>query len=300
MKLKLLIIFISIYSASNCQSYQQEFEKHYAKRDTINQSKVLIEWNKSNTKSPELFISYFKYFLSKSEKKNPNLESKEVIMSEYDTDDSDERTFRDEILGSVRFFDYDKKYLISAMIKIDEGITLFPNRLDLILSKIYVLGMINDCNKFSSEIIKTIKYSVQNKNKWKWSKNKDLNNGEIEFLKLIHKYKTNFCYKRFYSKNRYSINTEIIQNYPNNILSLLQLAIHYIDSKNLNKSFEFLSKAERIDKKNIQVLKKIAYYHKQKKDTLNAIKYYDKIIEYGVCIVHMLPSGSKRTIQETL
>ena len=52
---------------------------------------------------------------------------------------------------------YSEKELQKAFKKIDEGISNFPNRLDMRFGKIYVLGLVENWEDFTAEIIKTVK-----------------------------------------------------------------------------------------------------------------------------------------------
>jgi hypothetical protein len=60
----LLAILISQIGFS--QNYQSDFQKFCQTNDTINQLKVLTEWNSAKPKDAELYTSYFNYHFMKS------------------------------------------------------------------------------------------------------------------------------------------------------------------------------------------------------------------------------------------
>ena len=59
----------------------------------------------------------------------------------------------------------------NAISVIDEGINKFPNRLDMRFGKIYALGQLENWELFTEEVIRTVKYSKINNNKWTWTNN---------------------------------------------------------------------------------------------------------------------------------
>ena len=81
------------------------------------------------------------------------------------------------------YVEHDDKYIREHTFKyFDEGISKFPNRLDIRFGKIYILGQLEDYENFSNEIVKTIQYSSQNNNQWLWSEDANYDGGEKEFL----------------------------------------------------------------------------------------------------------------------
>lgn len=86
---------------------------------------------------------------------------------------------------------YDTEILQQGLDKIDAGIRLYPDRLDMRFGKIYSLGQGERWEPFTEEIIKAIKYSKRNKNKWIWTFNKRKEGGEAFFLGSLQDYQLN-------------------------------------------------------------------------------------------------------------
>jgi len=59
---------------------------------------------------------------------------------------------------------YDPEFLKKSFDYIDIGIAKHPNRLDMRFGKIYMLGFLDDYERFTMEIIKTVEYSAKNNN----------------------------------------------------------------------------------------------------------------------------------------
>jgi tetratricopeptide (TPR) repeat protein len=261
------------------QDYKSEFQKYLQTNDTINQLKTLINWEKSNPKDAELFTSYFNYYFIKSKH--------EVLALSTDQPKGEGLILKDSLnktagyLGSQIY--YDKAELKKGLEKIDEGIKLYPNRLDMRFGKIYTLGQVADWENFTLEIKKTIDYSVKNKNFWNWTNNEKFNGGKKEFLLAIQDYQL-----QLYNtgndkllKNMREIANEVLKYYPNHIESLSNISITYLVKGDFDKALNILLKAERINPKDYVILGNIAYGYRQKGNKEKAIEYYKKIIEFG-------------------
>ncbi|WP_101451085.1 tetratricopeptide repeat protein [Aquimarina sp. MAR_2010_214] len=279
MKKILFLIAILLTQVGFCQNFQSEFLKYCQSKDTLNQLKVLEEWKKSNPNDSELFTSYFNYHFSKSRK--------EVIELTTNQPNGQSLVLKDSLNKTAGFLGskihYDQKEVKKGLVKIDEGIKLYPNRLDMRFGKIYALGQILDWNNFTLEIIKTIKYSATNKNNWTWTNNETRNSTEKDFLLDIQTYQM-----QLYNtgndellKNMREIANEVLKYYPNHIESLSNLSITYLLAKKYDKALEPLLKAEKLDPKDYIVLSNIAQAYNLKGEKQNAIKYYEKTLEYG-------------------
>ncbi len=263
------------------QNYKSDFEKYARSADTVNQLKVLKEWESVNPTDAELFTSYFNYYFLKSKKEmlalrsdEPNEEFEGLLLQ-----DSSNNTAG--YLTSETY--YDQIEIEKALNKIDEGIKLYPNRLDMRFGKIYVLGTLSDWDAFTSEIIKTIQYSSTNMNEWTWTENEKQENGQEFFINSLQDYQV-----QLYEtdddellENMREIAKEILKYYPNNVESLSNISISYLVVGDYENGITPLLLAEKINPKDDIVLSNIAYAYKLKGDKKAAIEYYQKTIKYG-------------------
>ncbi len=261
------------------QDYQSEFLKYCETKDTINQLKVLKEWQSQNPKDAELFTSYFNYHFSKSKKVFVSLTTSPPSGESYAFRDSLNQTAG--YIGNQIQFDQDE--LKKGLDRIDEGIELYPNRLDMRFGKIYALGQIPDWENFTSEIIKTIEQSTQNHNNWTWTNHEKYDAGEKEFLLDIQNYQLQLYNTRNDDllKNMRQIANTVLKYYPNHVESLSNLSITYLLTGEYDKGIEPLLRAENINPKDYIVLGNIAQGYKLKGDKEKAIEYYQKMAEYG-------------------
>ena len=273
------LITILISQIGFSQDYLSDFQKYCHTNDTINQLKVLNEWNSANPKDAELYTSYFNYHFMKSKQ--------EVLAMSTNEPNGENLVLKDSLNKAAGFLGskihFDQNELEKGINKINQGIKLYPNRLDMRFGKIYVLGEISDWKNFTSEIQKTIQYSAKNENNWTWTNNEKYDGGEKEFLLDIQNYQL-----QLYNtgndkllKNMREIANTVLRFYPNHIESLSNLSITYLLTGEYDKGIEPLLRAEKINTKDYVVLSNIAQGYKLKGDKKKAIEYYEKTVKFG-------------------
>jgi len=273
------LIAILISQIGFSQNYQSDFQKYCQTNDTINQLKVLTDWNSAKPKDAELYTSYFNYHFMKSKQ--------EVLTMSTDEPNGESLILKDSLNQTAGFLgskiQFKQKEVEKGINKIDQGIKLYPNRLDMRFGKIFVLGEISDWKNFTSEIQKTIEYSAKNENNWTWTNNGKYDGGEKEFLLDIQTYQL-----QLYNtgndnllENMREIANTVLKFYPNHIESLSNLSITYLLTGEYEKGIEPLLRAEKINPKDYIVLSNIAQGYKLKGDKNKAIEYYEKTVEFG-------------------
>lgn len=274
-----LFVVILFTTTAFGQDYKANFDKYYQEGDTTKQLEVLKKWESEDPKNPELFTSYFNYYFLKSRKEALSMSTEEPKGKSLSFQDSTGKTAG--YIGSEIY--YEPKTFKKAIEKIDQGIKLYPNRLDMRFGKIYVLGQNEDWTKFTDEIVRTIQYSNKNDNQWTWTNNEKKENGKDFFLTSLQDYQLNL-----YNTgdddllvNMRTIALEILEYYPKHIESLSNLSITYLLTGEYDKGIEPLLKAEKIDPEDAIVLGNIAQGYKLKGDKETAIEYYEKVIKYG-------------------
>jgi tetratricopeptide (TPR) repeat protein len=268
-----------IFNFGIAQNFQSDFQKYVQTNDTVNQLKVLTDWGKSNPKDPELYTSYFNYHFLKSRQEMISLSTEELEGEGFELKDSLNQTAG--YLGSKIYFD--KTELQKGIDKINTGIELYPNRLDMRFGKIYIYGQVENWSEFANTIIETVEYSSKNNNKWTWTNNETKENGKDFFLSSLQDYQV-----QLYNTgnddllvNMREIANEILKYYPNHIESLSNLSVTYLLTGEYDKGIEPLLKAEKINPQDYIVLSNIAQGYKLKGDKKKAIEYYEKTIKYG-------------------
>lgn len=279
MKITIILIFTFLSTATFGQSYYEKFAEFLKEKDTIQQLKLLKEWESKNDNDPELYTSYFNYYFSKSKKEIISIDKKSNGKEGIQLTDS---------TGTVAGFiqsdtQLNEKYLKKGIDYIDKGITKFPKRLDMRFGKIYVLGTIENYTEFTKEIIKTIEYSNVIKNDWNWTNDNKLDDPKKFMLDAIQNY-----INQIYStgndnllENMKNIAETVLKYYPDHVESLSNVSIVHLLRQEYDKGLNYLLRAEKLNPNDFIVLTNIAQAYKLKEDKQNAIKYYELVKKYG-------------------
>lgn len=269
----LLILTIAFGQDNNFK----KFKEFYQNGDTIAVEKLLKDWEKNP--NAEFFVSSVNYYFNKSRKEVVSLDQNLPKTEGFELKDDNGKTVA--YLSSKNH--YDANLLQKTFKYFDEGISKFPNRLDIRFGKIYILGQLEDYENFSNEIVKTIQYSSQNNNQWLWSEDANYDGGEKEFFLSIQDYNNQIYDTNNDSLLKYmkQINEEVLKYYPNHVESLSNLAIVSLISKNYDEALFYLLKAEKLAPEDYIVLNNLAFAYKLKNDKTNAIKYYQLVKKFG-------------------
>lgn len=259
------------------QDYKSQFDQLCQDGDTTKQIELLTKWESEDPKNPELFTSYFNYYFLKSRQEFVSMSTNQPKGENLQIQDSTGQVVG--FLGSETV--YNPEILQNGLDKIDQGIKMYPNRLDMRFGKIYALGQVEDWENFTNEIVKTIQYSKKNNNEWTWTFNEKRENGKEFFLGSIQDYQLNLFETENDDLLKYmrAIAEEILKFYPDHIESLSNISITYLLTGEYDKGIEALLKAEKIDPKDGIVLSNIAHGYKLKGDIDNSLKYYEKMLE---------------------
>lgn len=261
------------------QDFQSEFAQAFQEGDSTEQSEILAEWEIADPENPELFTSYFNYYFQQSRQEMLTVTTDQLDGESLALEDSTGQTAG--FIGSQFFYDTD--ILQKGLDKIDEGIEIYPNRLDMRFGKTYVLGEVKNWQSFTYEIVRTIQYSSKNNNEWTWTNNEKRENDEEFFLSSLQDYQV-----QLYNTNNddllvnmRTIAEEVLKFYPDHIESLSNISVTYLISEEYDKALEALQKAKKLNPKDAIVLGNIAQAYKLKGDNKKAIQYYEKVIEFG-------------------
>jgi tetratricopeptide (TPR) repeat protein len=276
MKYTFVAALLTLSSMSVAQDYRSEFNTAFQNGDTTKQKETLIKWEAADPKNAELFTSYFNYYFQKSRKEVISLTQQEPQGESLALHDS---AGIKGYMGSKIMFD--PKILQMSFDKIEQGIKLYPDRLDMRFGKIYVLGQVKEWQRFTDEIIKTIQYSAKNKNNWTWTNNAKKDDGEKFFLGALQDYQVqlyNTGDDNLLQQMR-SIAEEVLKLHPDNVENLSNVGITYLVTAKYDDAIKAFLRAEKIAPKDIIVLGNLAHAHKLKGDKQKAIGYYQKVAD---------------------
>ena len=135
--MKRIFIFLLItmcIGTAFAQSYSDAFDEAFSRDDITAQREALKLWQREAPEDVNLFIARYNFFANQAMGQNPN----QVSASLAD----------------------------SALMAIEDGITHFPDRLDLRFGKIYFLGELRKWDAFVDEIGRAMDHSVQIGHHW--------------------------------------------------------------------------------------------------------------------------------------
>lgn len=272
----LCLLFLSQLGLA--QDFQQDFENYMSVGDTNQQRIILNDWEKHNPKDPEYFVSYFNFCFN-------NAKRVSLQLNQNDADNGEGLTITDSSGNEVGFIGegitYDMPLLQEGLDKIQAGILLYPDRLDMRFGKIFALGEARLWDAFTQEIVSSIQYSAKNKNKWLWKKNQEVADPQKVFLGALQDYQVTLYDTQNDSllKNMRRIAEEVLKFYPGHMESLTNLAISYILEKQYAKAIPYLERAEKDNPNNGVVLSNMAYVLELMNDYSKSILYYEKILK---------------------
>lgn len=274
---KTLILSVLLPVLGFAQNFQARFDSLFQTGDSIATRLLLQEWEEQDPQNPELFTSYFNYYFQQARQEYLAMSKAQPRGESFQIKDSTGALAG--FLGSeIR---YDAELFAKGLSKIEEGIRLYPNRLDMRFGKIYAYGQLEAWEEFSREIIRAIQYSAENKNAWTWTNDEPVAMGEEMFLSSIQDYQI-----QLYNTEQDSlllkmreIAQAVLQQYPTHIESLSNLSITHILVGEYDLGLVPLKKAEELNPSDGIVLSNIAQAYKLKGDTSQALDYYQKMLK---------------------
>ena len=278
-KVFLLFVASALSPFLYSQDYQDRFNEYFQAGDTLNQRQVLENWERDDPNNAELYTCFFNYYINHSKR--------ELLALTNEEPDGESLVISDDSSNTVGYLGSDIHYDMiefeRGIDKINKGIELYPNRLDMRFGKIYAFGLIEDWRRFTDEIIVTINYSVVNDNKWTWTNNEEVNSDANDFLLSVQDYQL-----QLYNTgdddllmNMREIALAVLKHYPDHIESLSNISITYMIVGENDKAIEYLLRAENLNPQDYIVLGNIAEAYKRKGDTNMAAEYYKKILKHG-------------------
>ncbi|MCT4560531.1 MAG: tetratricopeptide repeat protein [Crocinitomicaceae bacterium] len=275
-QLFILCLTLSLFASNEVigQNHRVNFMRSFSVGDTAKQKEILSNWELEEPKNPDLFICYFNYFFKLAE-------SEQLFVNENGGLDNFEfKTTSGQQIGYLdNKVNYDLSLFNKALEKIEEGIELYPNRLDMRYGIISAYEKSGKWVRFTDEIIKTIKYSKTIGNHWKWTDHTVFVGGELAFLKGIDQFQAHLFESgddALLSHMRV-IADEVLAHYPDHMQSYNDLGIAYILTEEYDKALEVMLMAENKEPENPTIMGNIAYIYKLKGDYNSAIRYYEMV-----------------------
>lgn len=285
MKIHLLsaVLFLTIQCVFG-QNDLQQFKLLSENKDTLGQRILLEHWEKRSLNDPELYVAYFNYFVEKSRSEvlviGQDLKQNAYMVLEIENQDSSKQDRVEYMYRQVSFQEF---YTQKAIEWIDKGIDRFPNRLDMRFGKIYFLGLLENYEAFTEQIIQTVDYSAINQNQWLWSENCVLEQPKEMMLGSIQDYQ-NDLYATSQDTllyNMQKIAEAVLKVYPDHIESLSNIGAVYFLLGQYEKALTPLLTAYQLNPKDLVVINNIAEIYNELGLNIKAEAYYRLMMKYG-------------------
>ena len=238
---------------------------------------VIEQWEQAEPKSADVYAAWFNYYIKKS--MNEGIQ----LTSTPPQDGQDALELQGETGSPVYMYAgrmYVDSLLTIAHEKIDKGISLYPNRLDLPFGKISVLFMLEDYEGVMSAIHQVIEQSHLNGNQWTWTLDSPVEDGEEIFKSSMQDYFTKL-YNAELENEAMQMTEWLLQYYPNEIMFRSDKASLLAIKGNDDQALPLFLSIHDDSPDDYIVISNIAYLYKKKGDKKNALKYYRKLEKCG-------------------
>ena len=264
----LIFSFIFILNISLADDFKNKYLDYINKKDFKSLEKHLSTWEKAKPDDPELFIAFFNYYIYRN--------SNDAMIFNKDESGKSLGTLSGKIF-------YNKPDVIKGISYLDQGLKLYPDRLDMHIGKINMLGEIEEYEKQKNHIIAVIDLMQTYNNKWLWLDGKKCNDCDTNLQDDIQK--RIYIYFKLNTKKSYSyvkeISEKLIKRYPKNVWWYNDLASVYFYDKDYQNALKQFKIAEKINDRDEIIINNIAYCYELLNDKPNALIYYKKLKNIG-------------------
>jgi tetratricopeptide (TPR) repeat protein len=243
--------------------------------------KHLQKWEVSEPRNPEVYIAYFNYYLSIGRKEGVSIDKAPKRGADVLTI-TDPKT--NKVLGYMNPSTiYNTDDVAQALIKLNEGMSYGPDRLDMYFGKIFILNEVFDYRTAGSVLVEVLNRSQANGNRWFWSNNEPVKNAEFFLLNSVQDY-----YEKWLENGSDAALRSVtaaadlqMRMYPGNIYAYNDMGFAYAVKKDYRQALACFLQAEKIDKRDGIVLANVAHTYVEIGRKDKAIEYYNKMLQYG-------------------
>jgi FimV-like protein len=242
---------------------------------------LLTAWEQSDPTNPEVYIGYINYYLTVGRIEGVSLDrtAKQGATVLRLTDPNTGETVG--YMNPAVF--YDDKDVAAGLGKLNEGLKYGPDRLDMYFGKIYILNEVLDYGTAGKTLVDVLNRSALNGNKWLWSDNKPVQDGQDFLLNNIQDYYSKWLDAR--SKESLDAVQQAcsvqIKLYPDHIYAYNDIGYSFALRADYKTALGYFLQSERIDPTDLLVVNNIAQTYVRMGDKGKAKEYYGKILKFG-------------------
>lgn len=265
----LIIAFSACFAQETAYYTQAVSLLHQGNTDSL---KVHMQaWEQAEPNNAEIYALWLNYYYMTAGKEIVKFQEEEPLETSLAIVDSTGNTVGYMVSTVV----YNEETLQKGYDKIDEGIALYPNRLDFYFGKTRVIVTCSDNYPACiSEFEKVFTRQKENKGKWEWTFNQALGNGSDSLI--INNTQSYITAMIDAGENSYA--SQLIdlslQTYPNNVYFWADKAALLYQSGDLKGALNAYLKILKTDPNDYLVAYNIAYLYENMGDLKKARKYY--------------------------
>ena len=274
-----IIILTSYNSIANAQNAWYEKYLSCVNYSDVHAWKTMIEqWELSEPESPDVYAAWYNYYIK--------LAMTDVVaLTTTAPEDNQEALQLMDSTGVVAGYmygieSYNDSILQIGYQKLDTAIRLFPDRLDLPFGKVAMLFRQQLYSEVMQELRHVLDRSEKNENKWLWTLNQPLDDGEYVLKDSMQDY-----FAQLFDADQSDYASQLVEwmlrLYPTDIIfrsdkaSLLAIAKRYSEALPI-----YLSVYED-NPDDIIVISNIAHIYYTLGDKEATLKYYSKLVQCG-------------------
>ena len=253
-QLSFLLIMLLI-NAAFAQSYSDTFDDAFRRDDVAGQREALRLWQQEAPNDVNLYIARYNFYANRAIGQNTSV----IITPLAD----------------------------SGLVAIEDGISLFPDRLDLRFGKIYFLGQLARWEEFVDEIDRTINHSLQINHGWEFPNVPDdmmeglLVEGMVDYMVTMWGSIADTAHlsaaDSLMAKHIQGLAKRMVQLFPGDFPSTYMLALSHLILNENDKAYKYLRRAEGIDNTNVPLLETLVKVCRLMGKTGQAIEYQQRI-----------------------
>ena len=277
--ISLIVILTSYNSVANAQNDWYDKYLSCVNDSDVHTWKALIEqWEQAEPESPDVYAAWYNYYIK--------LAMTDVVaLTTTAPEDNQEALQLMDSTGVVAGYmygieSYNDSILQIGYQKLDAAIRLFPDRLDLPFGKVAMLFRQKLYSEVMQELQHVLDRSEKNGNKWLWTLNQPLDDGEYILKDSMQDY-----FAQLFNAGQSDYASQLVEwmlrLYPTDIIfrsdkaSLLAIAKRYSEALPI-----YLSIYED-NPDDIIVASNIAHIYYTLRDKEAALKYYSKLEQCG-------------------
>lgn len=272
----MLLLFPQVYFA---QPLRELYEEALALGDTVLQMKVLDGWEAMRPADPDLCLARARFCFERSIRKrtNPELQPYVTTRATLASGDTSERA---KPRFDTLFYEYDDALVIKAAGYLARGIDSNPDHIVLRTTRIAYLQEANS-PLMATEMIGLLNRAKVNGNRWLMQDSLPWDSYDTLSLFLQKKVRYMFARRCARTEDLRAIAEGILALYPDHHQSIVDIGRSYYLEAAYDNALKYFYRAEKVLPHSLETLGYIALCSYYLGDRENAIRYFDKLKEFG-------------------